>query len=41
MKLVFLEPLGISQESLETLVKDKIGDRMEVVFYPEDRKSVV
>ncbi len=39
MKLVFLEPLGISQESLETLVKDKIGDRMEVVFYPERREE--
>ena len=32
MKLVFLEPLGISQESLEKLVQDKIGDRMEVVY---------
>lgn len=35
MKLVFLEPLGISQESLEKLVQDKIGDRMEVVYYPD------
>ena len=39
MKLVFLEPLGISQESLEKLVQDKIGDRMEVVYYPDRRED--
>ena len=39
MKLVFLEPLGISRESLEKLVQEKIGDSMEVVYYPDRREE--
>lgn len=39
MKLVFLEPLGITQESLAALVQEKIGDRMEVVYYPDRRED--
>ena len=38
-KLVFLEPLGIHQESLEKLVQEKIGDQMEVVYYPDRRED--
>ena len=40
MKLVFLEPLGITQESLAALVQEKIGDRMEVVYYPDRREDM-
>lgn len=33
MKLVFLEPLGIPQEKLEAMAREKLGDRAEPVFY--------
>lgn len=33
MKIVFLEPLGISQERLKALAADKIGGQEEVVYY--------
>ncbi|HWP50231.1 MAG TPA: NAD(P)-dependent oxidoreductase [Clostridia bacterium] len=33
MKLVFLEPLGIPQEKLEAMAKQKLGSRAELVFY--------
>lgn len=33
MKLVFLEPLGIPQEKLEAMAREKLGDRAELVFY--------
>ncbi len=33
MKLVFLEPLGIPQQKLEAMAREKLGDRAELVFY--------
>ncbi len=33
MKLVFLEPLGVPQEKLEAMVREKLGHRAELVFY--------
>lgn len=33
MKLVFLEPLGISQRKLEEMAREKLGDRVELVLY--------
>lgn len=33
MKLAFLEPLGISQAQLKSMVEETLGDQMEVVYY--------
>jgi D-3-phosphoglycerate dehydrogenase len=33
MKLVFLEPIGIPQTKLETMVNETIGSKIEVVYY--------
>lgn len=33
MKLTFLEPLGISQTQLKSMVEKTLGDQMEVVYY--------
>ncbi|MDF3005607.1 MAG: D-isomer specific 2-hydroxyacid dehydrogenase, NAD-binding protein [Oscillospiraceae bacterium] len=44
MKLVFLEPLGIPQEKLEAMAREKLGERAEVVFFStrvEDAKTLI
>ena len=33
MKLVIIEPLGVEEEKLLALAKDKLGDRVEIVYY--------
>ena len=33
MKLVIIEPLGVEEEKLLGLAKDKLGDRVEIVYY--------
>ena len=44
MKLVFLEPLGISQGDLKSLAQAKLGGRVELVYYDtrvEDAPSLI
>ena len=44
MKLVFLEPLGISQTQLKSMAEETLGDRMEVVYYDtrvEDTQTLI
>lgn len=44
MKLVILEPLGISEEDLLGRIKDKLGTEIEVVYYNtrvEDTESLI
>lgn len=44
MKVVFLEPLGIPQEKLEAMAREKLGDRAELVFFStrvEDAKTLI
>ena len=44
MKVVFLEPLGIPQEKLEAMARDKLSDRAEISFFntrAEDAKTLI
>ena len=33
MQVVFLEPLGISQEQLKTMVAERLENQVEVFYY--------
>ncbi len=44
MKIVFLEPLGISQEALETTINSYVPGEHEIVYYPdrvEDTETLI
>lgn len=40
MKVVFLEPLGISQEQLKSMVAEKLEDQIEAVYYDSRAEDI-
>ena len=40
MQVVFLEPLGISQEQLKTMVAERLENQVEVIYYDTRREDI-